>query len=654
MDITRREPTRISETLSPEGRDDSPETGKPKDRPGGPILGRRPPSTEITRFVDDDAPKQQHVETAEESPRQVQKAVSTGMGGDVSEKKVPAEAPRQVQKAVSTGNGDVASEKKGQAEAPRQEQKAASTGNGDVVSEKKVPAEAPRQEQKAASTGNGGVAFEKKVLAEAPRQEQKELSTGNQGDAVSEKKVPSEAPRQVQKVASVENGADTAREKEEPQEAPKPEKMAASTGDDNDSGKTIKPKAGSSEQTPGRRPPTTDITPPMNDDTPKPQTVEAPPKLPKQDVSVASAGQSGDSAEKKMGRPGDPIIDRRQPTMVIEKPPVETDNGPIDEPEPPDKPLPPKEPSPIPLERVISKGRRIYMYTLLLVASFLGVFIINQTVSFVSRLSTLPLLVSIPLGMAMVAFLGIIIFFMCKVLRSFFRLKQSPQVSLMPISPVEGRRRMQELCGQRNKEARNLLYKTLKEIDSKAYADALTELNISSDSIRNLARVRRELCDSHEHNRKSSREWLSDFKQYQGMVDGIAEERIASHSNKCAIAATASRIPTMDRFIVLSSMFAMCKDLLVIYNLKPSRFNIAILMAKIIINTFCAGYVQGVTEEAGNLAGKGVEGLVKAVPWVGDAISKISALSAEFVAYELLMHHLGKATQKMLQPLAEG
>lgn len=603
MDITRREPTRKIERLSPEGRDDSPETGKPKDRPGGPILGRRPPTMDITPFVDDDDAKPLHIQASKESPIQEPQKVSTGIQGDAaSEKKVQAQLPGIIQTPAS------------------------------------------------------GIIC-----------------------AISNAKVP-ESPMRPQKATSMGNGSDTAREKERPQESPKQEQMAASTGDVNYPVEAKKLQDVAGGQKLGRRQPTTDITPFVDDDESKPQHIHASKESPKQDVSVASAGQSSGSAgEKKpmVGRPGDPGIDRRPPTMVVEKPPVDVEeDGPIVE--PPIGQPPQKEHPPIPLERVISKGRRIYMYTLLLVASFLGVFTINQTVSFVSRLSALPLLVSIPLGIAMVAFLGIIIYFMCKVLRAFFKLKQSPQVSLMPISPVEGRRRMQELCGQRNKEARNLLYKTLKEIDSKAYADALEEIDISSDSIRNLARVRRELCDSHERNRTSSQEWLRDFKQYQAMVDGIAEERIKSHSYKCAIAATASRIPAMDRFIVLSSMFAMCKDLLVIYNLKPSRFNIAILMARIIINTFCAGYVQNVAEEAGKLMEKAVDKTAVAISTaiggavgslggplgtatgasvgaaIGAVIGKSGGLATEFTAYVLLMKRLGKATQKMLQPLAEG
>ena len=39
-------------------------------------------------------------------------------------------------------------------------------------------------------------------------------------------------------------------------------------------------------------------------------------------------------------------------------------------------------------------------------------------------------------------------------------------------------------------------------------------------------------------------------------------------------------------------MFGLVKDLLGIYNIRPSRINTAILLSKVIIITFCAGYVH--------------------------------------------------------------
>lgn len=109
----------------------------------------------------------------------------------------------------------------------------------------------------------------------------------------------------------------------------------------------------------------------------------------------------------------------------------------------------------------------------------------------------------------------------------------------------------------------------------------------------------------------------------------------------------------MDRFIVLYSMFALVIDLLKIYNIRPSKLNATILLSKVVINTFLAGYSQA-----------GAEALAEGACWIGASLTSIDPIvgkilglgikfSAEATAHGILIYRVGITAQKMLSPIAK-
>ena len=157
--------------------------------------------------------------------------------------------------------------------------------------------------------------------------------------------------------------------------------------------------------------------------------------------------------------------------------------------------------------------------------------------------------------------------------------------------------------------------------------------------------------------RESSPEWIDAFAEtYQTKLDYFASERIKYYSYHGGIAATISHIPAMDRFIVLSAMFGLVKELLEIYNIRPSRINTSILLSKIIINTFCAGYVQEGAEAYGEGVNKALEVFrvsFTSIPIVKDFMQASISLGVEATAHAFLINRVGVAAQKMLYPIVK-
>ena len=237
-------------------------------------------------------------------------------------------------------------------------------------------------------------------------------------------------------------------------------------------------------------------------------------------------------------------------------------------------------------------------------------------------------------------------------------MKRSPQVSLGMLSALAKRRELREKCHQKTKEACDELYAIINDIKEKKdeYEKTLKTMHFSEETICYLFDSINDLCNRHlEHKkgggREASSEWIARFtEKYQTTLDALANERIKFYSYRGGVAAMVSRIPAIDRFIVLSAMFSLVKDLLAIYNVKPSRTNTVILFSKVIIKTFCAGYIQEGAEKFG-------DGFKKAFAVSGIAFANIpflkgiTSLSVEAVAHGFLIYRIGKTAQKMLQPV---
>jgi len=305
---------------------------------------------------------------------------------------------------------------------------------------------------------------------------------------------------------------------------------------------------------------------------------------------------------------------------------------------------------------ILTRLQKIYLSGLVVLAAFLGFFTITQTTNFIVQLKDSPSFVKYPLYVAVGAFASVIFYFIFRLLLSWFMLKRSPQVSLGMLTTLSKRRDLQEKCYQKSDEACNDLYAIINSVKEEEYKKTLKAMQVTEEEVSELFASRQELCKRHEARlvgkaRESSREWLEAFTDdYQTKLDHYAEERIKYYSYRGGIAATISHLPALDRFIVLSAMFGLVKDLLAIYNIRPSRLNTSILLSKVIVNTFCSGYVQEGAEAFGEGINKALEAFkvtFSSLPIVKELTSR----SVEATAHGFLIYRVGGAAQKMLVPV---
>ena len=104
------------------------------------------------------------------------------------------------------------------------------------------------------------------------------------------------------------------------------------------------------------------------------------------------------------------------------------------------------------------------------------------------------------------------------------------------------------------------------------------------------------------------------------------------------------------RLIVLSSSIGMLKDLLELYSLKPTWDKNVVLMAQVIINTYCAGVLENITDSAieniSNLAGE-------AFTQIPDIALRAAGKTTETVVHGCMVYRLGQAALKVLRPVVK-
>lgn len=303
--------------------------------------------------------------------------------------------------------------------------------------------------------------------------------------------------------------------------------------------------------------------------------------------------------------------------------------------------------------------RKIYLWGQVFIAAFLGFYTITQTTNFIVQLKDSPVFVKYPLYVAIGIFAFILSYFIYKIIRSWFAMRKNPQISADLLSALSTRHALQNNYYSMANEACNELYKILNSIKEDEYKESLKSMRFREDEIKELLESRKILCKLHKDRmagmaHEASPEWIKRFAViYQEKLDSFAKERIKHYSIRGAVGATISRIPTMDRFIVLYSMFALVIDLLKIYNIRPSKLNATILLSKVVINTFLAGYSQA-----------GAEALAEGACWIGASLTSIDPIvgkilglgikfSAEATAHGILIYRVGITAQKMLSPIAK-
>ena len=134
----------------------------------------------------------------------------------------------------------------------------------------------------------------------------------------------------------------------------------------------------------------------------------------------------------------------------------------------------------------------------------------------------------------------------------------------------------------------------------------------------------------------------------QDKLDEIAQKRILKYSMNTAVMTGMSPFAMIDRLIVLSSSLGMLKELLELYSLKPRWDKNLVLMAQVIINTYCAGVIDELSDSAlDNIASVAEKSAVQ----IPDFALKIAGKTTESAMHGCMVYRLGKSALKILHPV---
>ena len=300
-------------------------------------------------------------------------------------------------------------------------------------------------------------------------------------------------------------------------------------------------------------------------------------------------------------------------------------------------------------------------WTMLAVASVLGLLLIGQAAAAVGHIRVLPTPLAWVVGVATGGFSLVLIILVVRLGWTLMRLRRSPAVNLAGIRTLNERRQWQLLAILHADQARLKLREYLEEFESeKAHP------HLNDDERTRLKNARQYLLEGPQV--LSATEWLEAFKErFQSILDAIAARRVRAHAVKVGIGTAASRLPLLDQAIVLSTCLAMLRELLVLYGLRPTTFQAGLLLAHSVMATYLSGALQDVTDdlsESGPLPDileditEGVEGveevgtsivgkLAGATPVVGTLVERAS----EGAVNGVLVWRLGSSAIKQIQPV---
>ena len=286
-----------------------------------------------------------------------------------------------------------------------------------------------------------------------------------------------------------------------------------------------------------------------------------------------------------------------------------------------------------------NKLKSILFWGALFFVSILACLILVEAAAFLAAIRQLSVLEQVLLGIPMLIFAGIIIWMMVKIIRLFARFRTSPNIS----QELRQREKLRENLSRKSGCVQELLCQWLDSLEKEEYSAFLK-------SIGNEGFIPKIKADAvylqHKAKTVSNEDFISDCKSLQNQIDEIALKRIRSYAAKAGFAAAMSPFALIDRFIVLSHMSMLLKELLEIYRLRPTRNNTFALLVRMVFHTYLAGITGDVTQSI-------AEEFTNNLDFVtADVLKKTAGKIAEGAVIYCFVSRIGKAAMNYLQPIA--
>ena len=299
-------------------------------------------------------------------------------------------------------------------------------------------------------------------------------------------------------------------------------------------------------------------------------------------------------------------------------------------------------------------------WTLLAAASILGLLLVGQGAAAIGHIRALPTPFDWIAGVSAAGFSLVLAALITRLGWALMRLRRSPAVNLAGLRALSERRQWQRLAIQNVNRARRELRRHLQEYESRA-----AHRQLEDDERTRLDKVRSDLLV--EPQTRSASEWLEVFTgQFQSILDRAAARRVRAYAVKVGIESAASRVHLLDQAIVLYACMALLRELLMLYGLRPTAAQTALLLARSVMMTYLSGLLQDMSEKtedaattaADNISGNGPlqdviteDGLGAGQAVGAGLLAPLAGRAAEGAINGVLLWRLGTRAIAQIQPV---
>jgi uncharacterized membrane protein YcjF (UPF0283 family) len=204
--------------------------------------------------------------------------------------------------------------------------------------------------------------------------------------------------------------------------------------------------------------------------------------------------------------------------------------------------------------------------------------------------------------------------------------------------------------------------------------DRLASLGFNKHQQSNLRLRSKKLLDEQHYD---DREWLDEFSEsYAATLDEVALRHVKRVAKQVALATAATPIGIVDSLIVVTQSFRMTTHLCSIYNARPGRLGIAVILGRSFTHAYLASEFEETARDVLNAAVKkateptsttdaavetvssGTNGIFDieqlsegAASLCSGAAKSLAPKAAEAAANYFLIARLGRATMQLLRPI---
>lgn len=289
----------------------------------------------------------------------------------------------------------------------------------------------------------------------------------------------------------------------------------------------------------------------------------------------------------------------------------------------------------------------------LLATSLIGLLVVGQVSSLIVDVGSMSAPWNWLLGALAAVFLAAILWVASKLALLLVRLRRNPSVDLAALHALRERQTWHRLASEHAESAETEIREYLEsyKLDAKARVSLLAA-GMDAREFDALTDAKQYLLSGALHLPATG--WLEEFSvRFQAVLDAAGERQTKSYGLRAALGTALSPLPLLDQAVVLYSSLKLVRDLLVLYDLRPTPGHIVIVLAQAIVQTYLGGVAQDVTEAGTEAAWREIVGPPEELFGASAAgvAAKATAKFAEGAANGLLVWRLGRRTTKFLQPV---